>query len=452
MAHHAQNHMPEHDSTFDIQPNPQPFNWILLFIMFIMTTFSIFICVSLIKPVREFLKNAIQRPKLTVICGLLTSVSFCISAVLVTACTLLILLSDDSNHHLYINDACVKSAMCFYLLSQTLLILLFNVRIDETFKGSTIQYPKRCIQSLYLASLSFFIFYLFLMGFLIFEQWNMFLIFAATWVVFYCCLSVILCAMFVHKIQLLIIYCSGEYQMDTALLHLVIKHAILVPTAIATSLVCLILFIVIDAAVAPGKWLPVAVVWVVLDCMMSGVGLFLLFAWNNKHYDRYCGRLHSFCEKRDVLQLVKSHTTHIKRERTKSSIDKRSKDSSRTHTTDSKSKTPNDRDLASIKSSLSPGEQNEETMNASKVESPPQTQGKPALKFVESLRRQLSNRQLSNKNSVGKEDKVLKTHLMRQDSNKSVVLPMDIEVETDIDRQRMERIKAMEVFEQQHTK
>ena len=92
---------------------------------------------------------------------------------------------------------------------------------------------------------------------------------------------------------------------DSDFLYIVIKHGLLVPTAIISSFVLFMTGATIAALTNPAAFHITAYFWYSLDCMVSSTCTYLLCASNQRLYGILCNKVHSNCERRKMKKITK---------------------------------------------------------------------------------------------------------------------------------------------------
>eukprot|EP00483_Globobulimina_turgida_P004563 UN04572 len=54
--------------------------------------------------------------------------------------------------------------------------------------------------------------------------------------------------------------------------------------------------------------MPSAMFWIVMDCTISSISIYLLFAWNDKKYKKYCSKLHAAFTNLNMLKIQRNHS------------------------------------------------------------------------------------------------------------------------------------------------
>ena len=89
------------------------------------------------------------------------------------------------------------------------------------------------------------------------------------------------------------------------LFRIVIKHGILVPVAIISTLVSSITAVGIMEFCGE-DYNMIAGVVLSFDCVISSLCIFLLFGFNDAIYTMLCWRIHNFCENKSAQRLEQS--------------------------------------------------------------------------------------------------------------------------------------------------
>lgn len=92
---------------------------------------------------------------------------------------------------------------------------------------------------------------------------------------------------------------------DQDVLHVVIKHGLLVPIAICSSFTFFSTAIIIAQVRDPTAYNLIAFFWYILDCTVSSTCTYLLCSVNKKYYGVLCFLLHTICEKRKLERIKK---------------------------------------------------------------------------------------------------------------------------------------------------
>eukprot|EP01084_Bolivina_argentea_P139009 244597_1 len=290
-----------HSSTFKIDINDDPIHWLSAIGTTIMVIVLIYINISLTVSIRKFRQE--NKSNKMIIFSVLTTVSFTITSIICLLTTILAIISSDFYHETVFIDTLAKMAISFYTFSQTLMIHVFIRRIDSAFSGSLVEYPTIIIRLLYFASIIITILCLCMALALSVELFTIFIILTFIWMILFLCLSTILCILFVRKANLLLdIVSSVGNNIDQDILYVVIKQSILVPMAICTSFTSFIMTILVQ--IFEGVKLdPAMMFFIVVDCTVSSMSIFLLFSWSNHIYNKLCHLLHKKCEERKKRRM-----------------------------------------------------------------------------------------------------------------------------------------------------
>eukprot|EP01083_Nonionella_stella_P039507 107431_1 len=200
-----------------------------------------------------------------------------------------------------------------YVFAQLSMIFTFIARICVVFDNSILHISNRTAKALY-----FTFFILMVLGVsavtILYSGGNVvfFLMCALLWILFYLGLSVTLVGLFIHKLRFLMSMRSKPLVntpasphstaslIDMELLYVVIKNAILVPTAITSSVVFSVISITMNmlSIVLPQI--------IVLDCLVTSLCIFLLFTSSKPVYDRLCWSCHDLCQRCQLGEGVPS--------------------------------------------------------------------------------------------------------------------------------------------------
>eukprot|EP01084_Bolivina_argentea_P209592 356978_1 len=236
-------------------------NWLSETGMIIISLILFSMNINLIISVVKLLKQTQTIKKWIVLWSVTTNVSFTITSTLLCICTTVVLVTNvgdyDSNSiHIIIG----KMGLLCYPLSQILMVLVFTMRIDYTFRATAIAYSQCVIKSLYAASITLVIIYMFLIYCSLMQYETIGILTTILWIPLYVILSIILCVLFGKKVDTLMInrVKTNEFSktgssanisttnesenaavksiIDNQLLYVTVKHGLLVPIGIASSL------------------------------------------------------------------------------------------------------------------------------------------------------------------------------------------------------------------------
>eukprot|EP01083_Nonionella_stella_P000770 2214_1 len=323
-----------HHSNYKLHVSTNVSDWLFVAGMGIMIICLLWMNISLFFKLRTyFAKNKRDhwRGHKSVILITVSIVALTLVALFSCISTVMVLIYSDFHHALVINDILIKLSLGLYSGCQTLMIYVFTVRVDTVFSDTSVSvgnYPRNTVKFLYISCLLFGALYIFFMITLIFELWSLYYIVAIIWIVLYFVLSSTLCTLFIRKVEVLMVNASA---IDPELLHVILKSGILVPMSICSSFVFFMVMICIIYVLSPGQWNPAGIFWIVVDCTVSAICLFLLFASNNDSYNTYCWCIHQSCEKRKVSGIEKKM---MRREASVRGEASRTKSRTRTGTTE----------------------------------------------------------------------------------------------------------------------
>eukprot|EP01084_Bolivina_argentea_P043281 79751_1 len=263
-------------------------------------------------------------------------ISFTLTASLIfTACVVSLITNDNTSTSLATQISFI--AIIMYCISQTIMVFTFTLRIDKTFEGTDLAYSKCVVYGLYIASTILIAFGFSIVLCMVFALWNLLALGAIVWVFVYFGTTILLIVLFIRKIEeLMIIRYKSETENSVqsvvssnsstqsrtdvnkndkvvkAMIHsklfvLVVKHGVLVPIAITSSVICFILDIATWYAMGNDQFHAAASFWFVLDATISCGCIFLLFGFNHGIYKRLCHPLHKSCEKYELWKLKRSN-------------------------------------------------------------------------------------------------------------------------------------------------
>eukprot|EP01083_Nonionella_stella_P180730 645212_1 len=298
----------QHHSNYKPNVHTHTLDWVIVAVMGLMIIALIGLNISLAPKLQsyfaKFADHTAKRNKTTTY-SIASIVLLTLSAICTYVSTILILIYSDFHHELIINDILTKASLCLYCGCQTLMIYVFTLRVDTLFSGTEMVYSQNTMRSLYASCVIFSVLYIFLVICHIFELWSIYYVVAIVWIAIYFSLSLLLCVLFVRKLEVLMLMAS---RIDKDLLHIILKSIILVSLSIASSFIFFTVMMVMMWLSTPGEWHAPAVFWNVVDCTVSEICLCLLFASNDPYYAKYCGCVHSFCEKREIKGMEKKMT------------------------------------------------------------------------------------------------------------------------------------------------
>lgn len=314
-----------------------PVNWISMIIMGILTTLTFIVTVLLFISVLKFgksIKNTKRKSQL-IFMSISSNTSYTIASLLYFSTTLIAILRNDQYGTFFDLG---KMAIGMYMISQLLMVIVFTIRVEVTFAGSGFEYKQSVIKALYIANICLIVLYVSAIFLLINSVWVPAYFAGFMYIVFYLTLSFILMHLFIRKIEILMMdesnksilnskdtsktistKCPETAEKETdgtvndkhaiqaminqEFLYIVIKHGILVPISICATTILFILGLLIGMVIDPSVWHPYSIVWVVLDCFISCVCNYLLFAFNKKKYDTICGAVHRLCKRCKIKQI-----------------------------------------------------------------------------------------------------------------------------------------------------
>ena len=96
-----------------------------------------------------------------------------------------------------------------------------------------------------------------------------------------------------------------QAMIDQDFLYIVIKHGVLCPFSICSSLILSVMVMIVSMWLGDDDYNTAAVFWCVLDSFVNSLCNYLLFAFNKKHYNLICGKLHRLCKKCKINKIKK---------------------------------------------------------------------------------------------------------------------------------------------------
>eukprot|EP00484_Ammonia_sp_Unknown_P022878 CAMPEP_0197032980 /NCGR_PEP_ID=MMETSP1384-20130603/11507_1 /TAXON_ID=29189 /ORGANISM="Ammonia sp." /LENGTH=296 /DNA_ID=CAMNT_0042462719 /DNA_START=31 /DNA_END=918 /DNA_ORIENTATION=+ len=95
-----------------------------------------------------------------------------------------------------------KFASFWHFFARTTMILVFTIRIENTFKRSSMEYGACVMRTLYAAAICLAFLYVFLVVLVIFNHFLIAFIFTVCWIFFYVVLSMVLVYLFIRKLDM----------------------------------------------------------------------------------------------------------------------------------------------------------------------------------------------------------------------------------------------------------
>ena len=269
------------------------------------------------------------------------------------------LITNDIYTHIAVVTAGNFTLLC-YLLSQCMMLFVFTLRIEVTFRNTALKYSNRLIKALKASSTSLLIFYVFILFTLFTGNYNWTYLSGTIWAAVYLVMSITLMVLFIRPINKLMIQqtstrlrgassnnsnhnvtvvtkskstetsneqktesqleasstdkskqetCNitksmAESMIDADFLYVVIKHGVLVTIAIIPSFIFNTTSVLTANIFYIGGYSSVAMFWIVLDGVMSSVCTYLLCGVNKRVYGFMCYRVHSRCERMKLKTIV----------------------------------------------------------------------------------------------------------------------------------------------------
>lgn len=283
-----------------------------LTIRYILTTLTVlltipilFISVSLIS--QTFKQHTVSKivligHTLLALVFAVTSISFCIKLIWRSANP--DLNPENARFGLWIT----RVAFNAYNISHALMIIIFTMRIQITFKNraKTMQVSKWIIISLYISAPFVFIFFK-----VIRLTWDsvsneLRIILIAINATIFCILCLVIMSIFNRQIKRFLVLSSRD-NMDPDILYIITKQSLLVSITVIVTYFgyCMDITTLLFLNEVYG------VSFYVFNCTVSSLCLYLLFRFSDKWYKRLCNKAHGTCEKYTNKQMVYSGSIDI---------------------------------------------------------------------------------------------------------------------------------------------
>eukprot|EP01084_Bolivina_argentea_P008110 15165_1 len=294
-------------------------HWLATITNGIMTMILIAMTIPLIQRVYKT-----KRKKSVILSGLAAIFSFTIELILLfTACVVSLTTNENITDSLAWQISFF--AIVMYMISQTIMVYTFTVRIDKTFEGTNLAYSKCVVRGLYIASAVLIILGVSIVLSIVFKLFMLMLLGGIIWMFVYFVTTISLVLLFIGKIEQIMSVQSGsesepntgngtqkndktvKAMTDAKLLSVVVKHGLLVPSAIISSFICGIVDISVVYVMGNDKFHAAASFWFALDATITVWCIFLLFGFNEKLYEKLCYPLHQSCEKCELSKLKRSN-------------------------------------------------------------------------------------------------------------------------------------------------
>eukprot|EP01083_Nonionella_stella_P031755 86928_1 len=221
-----------------------------------------------------------------------------------------------------------------YFVSQSLMLLLFTIRIDVTFRGTVMAINSVTIKCLYIFTIILLVLSVFtVITYGVMPQ-HVTVMGLMVWSLLHFVLSVILVVLFIQRIDKMLMIqiqnrlsnvrsasvvsqtSSDDRQRTTSqavqhvmesneLSYVVIKHALLVPIAIISTFICIVCSTVVSMYVEHDGHFMAGCIGSI-DSLISTFCIYLLFAFNKDVYTMVCSPLHTLCSNRKANKIEKS--------------------------------------------------------------------------------------------------------------------------------------------------
>lgn len=328
--------------------NSNPLNWIATCCMGIMIIISILLALSssysTCKTIKSLKETTAKKSHIALIfCTFGAIFLFTISSILMFTMATGSLIYNDSKNNITLGNI-GKFSLLLYTLSQTMMTVVFTLRIEVTYGGTVLQYSRGVIKGLMITVICLLLFLVFALFTLFAGFYDAASLCGGIWIILYLILSIILMVLFIKPIEKLMttqMQChvkessvtskssagstgashtsmSADHDqretttanirksmIDADFLFIVIKHGLLVPIAIISSFILFLVGIVIGQIIDPAAYNTVAFVWLALDATVSSVCTYLLCAENQSYYSKLCYKMHSICESRKINKIMK---------------------------------------------------------------------------------------------------------------------------------------------------
>lgn len=304
--------------------------------------------------------SQLRNNKLLISTSLLTTVTFLLSVLSITTSSVI------ETYSILNNQPILKSTYIFiaqnslipYFSSQSLMICLFIIRIDKTFKGTALDVGQCRIKLSYSISIIMLLIILFISIVNIDHQdfeselikFIEFII-VVIWVLINLIMSIVLIIVFIKRIDKIIIVGAVSHiseindnqrytentdntttntddtvinKMDSnlhqilkgsKLLHVVIKHAVLVPIAIISKFISILSAAFLAQIIRENYGeSSMEILTLAIDSMVNCLVIYLLFGFNDKIYFKLCSSCHRCCKKRKIRQFEKSTEMEVKKQ------------------------------------------------------------------------------------------------------------------------------------------
>ena len=328
--------------------NSNPLNWIASCCMGIMLIISLVLTISSLystcKTIRSLHETKAKKSHITLICCTFCAILlFTLSSILMFIMATGSLIENDNKNNLTLANI-GKFALLLYTLSQTIMTVVFTLRIEVTYSGTVLEYSRGVIKGLMITVVCLLLFLIFALFTLFAGFYDAASLCGVVWAILYLTLSIILMVLFIKPIEKLMTTqmqsrvkemsstsgsSSGstnikntstttpdhdqnetttanirKSMIDADFLFIVIKHGLLIPIAIVSSFILFLTGVAIGQIIDPSAYNTIAFVWMALDCVISSICTYLLCGENQAYYSKLCYKMHSICERRKVKKIM----------------------------------------------------------------------------------------------------------------------------------------------------
>eukprot|EP01084_Bolivina_argentea_P213302 362300_1 len=257
--------------------------------------------------------------------SILTTLLFLISVTILTIASFMSAFIPYYSVSLYIG----LTGTAIYFVSQSLMVLLFVLRIDVTFNATRMKFNTYIIKTLYILTIILIIIALFTIISFGFVHEDMSFYILAFWDLLHFILSSILIYLFVQRIDRILLTriklkISETQKTDIEMKHVTqqvirqnemsnvaIKHLLLVPIAIISTFICIICSSIVSVYIANNGNFMAGIIGSI-DSFISSMCIYLLFGFNNHIYVKLCFPLHECCKNYKLKTLNKKGSTLAK--------------------------------------------------------------------------------------------------------------------------------------------
>eukprot|EP01084_Bolivina_argentea_P158869 276721_1 len=307
--------------------DPHVIDYVITTIIGILAFISITISIMLLKSVYCSSKTAEQIKTYSHYCSILTVCFYS----LVGICTVIAFINILLTYHdtqSGLSYQLTRAAIFCWELGMFFLLCTFSYRVRSSFCDSFLALSPILNKTIYSLCILIFILGIGIIVFIMLKWYIIRDIFAGLTALLFTVLSIALMTIFIRRIDKIMFakyeQCGTnnsviksnkhivEFRIDTELVNLIVRHAVVVSISIASAFIAVVLSIVIPKFNNDGRYPMFSYLIIVLSVCIDTLSIYLSFSFAEKTYIKLCSKMHVCCKKCKINQMAKRYSLNEK--------------------------------------------------------------------------------------------------------------------------------------------